>query len=171
MNQAKECMLAAQSRDKVYADKKARPQTFEIGQRVLLSTKNLHIKRKNLTKKLVSRFIGPFKVLNRVGRQAYELELPPTLRIHDVFHVSLLRPYHEDGSHQPPPVTILLDGEEEHEVETILDHNPKLGKKPKSYLVRWTGFGPEHDTWEPEAALQNCQTMVQAYWKGQRQKT
>ena len=41
------------------------------------------------------------------------------MKMHDVFHVSLLKPYHEDGTHQPPPVTILLDGEQEFEVEQV----------------------------------------------------
>ena len=163
-------MIAAQNRDKAYADKKTRPQSFEVGQRVLLSTKNLHIKQNNLTKKLLSRYVGPFKILNKMGSQAYELELPPTMKIHDVFHVSLLKHYHEEGNHQPPPVTILMDGEQEHEVQTILDHRQE-NKRSKAYLVRWTGYGPEHDSWEPEAALQNCQKTVQAYWVEQRQKS
>ena len=162
LDKAKACMLAAQNRDKTYADKRSQPLTFEVGQRVLLSTKNMQIKKDNLSRKLLSRYIGPFKILNRVGKQAYELELPPTMKMHDVFHVSLLKRYHEEGSHQPPPVTILLDGEQEHEVQEILDHRQEA-KKSKSYLVRWTGYGPEHDTWEPETALQNCQNMVQAY--------
>ena len=42
-----------------------------------------------------------------MGKQAYELELPPTMKMHDVFHVSLLKPYHKDGTRQPPPITIL----------------------------------------------------------------
>ena len=170
LEKAKACMLAAQDRNKAYADRKTKPQSFEVGQRVLLSTKNLHIKQHNLTKKLLSRFVGPFKILNKVGSQAYELELPPTMKMHDVFHVSLLRLYHEDGSHQPPPVTILMDGEQEHEVEQVLDHRQE-DRRSKSYLVRWTGYGPEHDTWEPEAALQNCQKTVQAYWDEQRRKS
>ena len=77
LDRAKQCMLAAQNRDKAYADKRSRPQKFEVGQRVLLSTKNLHFKKTDLSKKLISRFIGPFKVLKTVGpRQrplAYEL--------------------------------------------------------------------------------------------------
>ena len=170
LEKAKACMIAAQNRDKAYADKKTRPQSFEVGQRVLLSTKNLHIKQNNLTKKLLSRYLGPFKLLNKMGSQAYELELPPTMKIHDVFHVSLLKHYHEEGNHQPPPVTILMDGEQEHEVQTILDHRQE-NKRSKAYLVRWTGYGPEHDTWEPEAALQNCQKTVQAYWVERRQKS
>ena len=48
LERAKQCMLAAQSRDKAYADKKTRPQTFEVNQRVLLSTRNLHIAKVKL---------------------------------------------------------------------------------------------------------------------------
>ena len=169
LDKAKACMTAAQNRDKSYADRKTRPHEFEAGQRVLLSTKNLQVKNHNFTKKLLSRYIGPFKILNRVGKQAYELELPPTMKIHDVFHVSLLRPYHDQGGHQPPPVTILMDGEPEHEVQSILGHRQE-NKRSKSYLVRWTGYGPEYDTWESEAALQNCRNTVQTYWNEQRHK-
>ena len=121
-------MIAAQNRDKAYADKKTRPQSLEVGQRVLLSTKNLHIKQNNFTKGLLSRYVGPFKILNKMGSQAYELELPPTMKIHDVFHVSFLKHYHEEGNHQPPPVTILMDGEQEHEVQIILDHRQEKYK-------------------------------------------
>ncbi len=169
LEEAKACMLAAQNRDKSYADRKTRPQEFETGQRVLLSTRNLLVKQTNFTKKLLSRYIGPFKIVNRVGKQAYELELPPTMKMHDVFHVSLLRPYHDQGEHQPPPVTILMDGEQEHEVQIVLNHRQE-NRRSKSYLVRWTGYGAEHDTWEPEAALQNCQNTVQAYWDERRRQ-
>ena len=108
--------------------------------------------------------------MNKIGSQAYELELPQTMKMDDVFHVSLLKAYHEEGTHQPPPVTILMDGEQEHEVQQILDHRQE-DRKSKSYLVRWTGYGSEHDTWEPEAALQNCRTTVQAYWDERRHKS
>ena len=109
--------------------------------------------------------------MKAVGPQAYELELPPTMKMHDVFHVSLLKAYHETGSYQPPPVTILLDGEEEFEVQLVLNDRVEPNKRSKSYLVRWTGYGPEHDTWEPECNLQNCTDKIQAYWDEQRHKT
>ncbi len=67
-----------------------------------------------------------------------------------------------------------MDREQEHEVEKILDHKPKLSgrrkQQPIASLVRWTGFEPEHDTWEPEAAMRNCPAVVLNYWKEQKQK-
>ena len=92
------------------------------------------------------------KIINPV---AYQMELPSTLKIHDVFHVSLLHPYKSDGTVQPPP-PILVEGEEEFEVDMILDHKDRRvrtkGHK-RECLVRWAGYGPEHDTWEEN--LQN----------------
>ena len=53
------------------------------------------------------RFIGPYRILKRVGPVAYQLELPPELnRIHDVFHVSMLRRYRFDPTHVVPVVEI-----------------------------------------------------------------
>ena len=57
------------------------------------------------------RYVGPFEMLERIGAVAYRLRLPDAMRrIHDVFHVSLLRPYRVDGSQQPPPLQIEVDG-------------------------------------------------------------
>ena len=61
-------------------------------------------------KKLQPRYIGPFKILLRVGKVAYRLELPISLsQIHDLFHVSLLKKYHSDPTHILPPEDIELD--------------------------------------------------------------
>ena len=68
-------------------------------------------------------------------------------------------------------VTILLDGEEKFEVQLMLNDRNEPNKRSKSYLVRWTGYGLEHDTWEPECNLQNCTVKIQAYWDEQRHKT
>ena len=62
------------------------------------------------------KWMGPFKVVQRVNDVAYELELPKPWKIHKVFHVSLLKPYHKGGRHQPPPPALLVEGEEEFEV-------------------------------------------------------
>ena len=97
----KKRLLAAQSRQKSYADRKRREVTFDIGDHVFLKvspTKGVMRFRKK--GKLSPRFIGPFEVVERRGAVAYELALPPELsQIHPVFHVSLLRRYVPDTSH------------------------------------------------------------------------
>ena len=74
---------------KKYYDKKHRDVGYKVGDLVLLSTRNL--KMKGTPSKLQKRFVGPFKVLETIGEQAYRLALPEEWRIHPVFHISLLR--------------------------------------------------------------------------------
>ena len=62
---------------------------YKVGDLVLLSTRNL--KLKGTPGKLQKRFVGPFRVIETIGEQAYRLALPEDWRIHPVFHVSLLR--------------------------------------------------------------------------------
>ena len=69
--------------------------SFEVGDQVLLST--AHLRRAGAGRSLLLRFIGPHKVVKRVGQVAYELNLPASMKMHDVFRVSLLRPYRSDG--------------------------------------------------------------------------
>ena len=116
---------------------------------------------------LYPKWVGPFKVIGRVNDVAYKLELPPSMPIHDVFHVSLLRHYHKGRTPIPPPLPILVEGEYEYEVERILLHRDrKVGtSKKREYYVKWTGFGPEHCTWEQESNLKNAPEALEAYWE------
>jgi hypothetical protein len=106
MQEAKKHLLAAQNRQKSYADTKTREISFDVGTHVLLSTSNIKLKMPGASK-LLPRWIGPFKVLKKVDKVAYKLELPETLKIHDVFHISLLKSYKTSGKVQPPPPPIL----------------------------------------------------------------
>jgi Chromo (CHRromatin Organisation MOdifier) domain len=80
-----------------------------------------------------------------------------------VFHASLLTPYHETEAHgvnylEPPPDVIA--GEEEYEVEEILD-SKKMGRTQKLYYrVRWKGYSEAHDTWEPEDNVRHASELM-----------
>ena len=122
------------------------------------------------SKKLQARFIGPYRIKKVVSKVAYQLELPPTLRIHPTFHVSLLRKYEDPESfpHRPKaperPDAIVIDGQEEYEVESILDK--RRHRRRIEYLVKWKGF-PDYDaTWEPLTNLANAKEKVSEFENG-----
>ena len=68
---------------------------FQVGDLVLAKLTGI-LRNPTVHKGLVRRYECPFKVLKRVGTMAYRIELPSTIRAHPVFHVSLLKPYHQD---------------------------------------------------------------------------
>ena len=86
-------LRVAQSRQKSYADTRRRELTFEVGDCVYLKVSPMRsVRRFNMKGKLAPRYIGPFKILERRGEVAYQLELPESLSgVHDVFHVSQLK--------------------------------------------------------------------------------
>ncbi|WMV14703.1 hypothetical protein MTR67_008088 [Solanum verrucosum] len=91
-------LLAAQSRQKKYADHKVRDMTFQIGENIIHKVSPMKgVIRFSKKGKLSPRYIGPFEVLECVGLVAYRLALPPNLSgVHLVFHVSMLKRYHGD---------------------------------------------------------------------------
>ena len=167
--QAKQSLLSAQQRQKAYHDRKARAKQFEVGSEVLLSTTNIAFKNPG-TAKLLPKYVGPFKVLDRIGTVAYRLLLPETMKIHNVFHVSLLEQYRSDGRCQPPPPTLFLDGDEQYDIDSVLAVR-QSSKRRREFLVKWLGYGPEHNTWEPESNLTNYSEVLQAFWGSQGSAT
>jgi len=133
------------------------------GQMVLLSTKNLTLKDLG-TKEFLPKFIGPFKITKVVNKVAYKLQLPEYYTIHDVFHVSLLKPYFPDANTQVPPPPMLVDGSLEYEVERIIDHRDRtIGRKTvREYRVRFKGFSAAEDLWLPVANL-HCPHLLKQY--------
>ena len=165
LSRAKKCLDAAQQRQKAHADKRRRPAPeFKPGDKVLLSIKHFRL-QSGIKAKLAPRFVGPFKVLEHIGPQglSYRIELPKALkRMHNVFHVSSLKPYRSDGAYQPPPMPEFIDDELEYEVDWI--ESTRGEGKRRRYLVHWLGY-PGEETWEPESSLTNCPQKVRAFWE------
>ena len=160
--QATAALQAAQSRQKAYADANRRDVSYEIGQQVLLSTKDIPLKTPG-TMKLMPKWIGPFTVVKMVNAVAYKIQLPDTMhRIHDVFHVSKLRPYASDGRCQPPPVPEVMEDGEWFSVEMLSGHRPRGRSSRWEYLVKFKGYGPEHNAWLP--CEQVTDEAITEYW-------
>jgi hypothetical protein len=168
LNHAKQNLQLAKDKQKSYADANRTDVSFKVGDTVLLSTTNLQPKTGN--RKLYPRFLGPFKIVQAINDVAYKLSLPATMKIHPVFHVSLLKAYSADGTVQPPP-PIEIEGVEEYEVESILQSRfRKSGKRQKEeFLIKWKGYGYEHCTWESIDNLTNCPAILAAYRRTQKQ--
>ncbi|GKB04915.1 putative reverse transcriptase domain-containing protein, partial [Tanacetum coccineum] len=154
--QIKQRMQAARDRQKSYADLKRKPMEFQVRDKVMLKVSPWKgVVRFGKRGKLNPRYVGPFKVLEKVGEVAYKLELPEELsRVHNTFHVSNLKKCHADE-----PLAVPLDGlhldDKLHFVKEpveIVGREVKRLKRSRIPLVkvRWNSKrGPEF-TWERE---------------------
>ena len=140
--------VAAQKR---YYDQKHRDIQFTVGDTVLLSTQNLRFK--GILHKLQRKFCGPYKILERIGAQAYHLKLPDTWRIHPVFHVSLLNHWRLSTVQQVPGEVELAnaDAHQYFDVEKILRWrwSSKTRWRRREFLVLWQGYPVEEAEWIP----------------------
>jgi hypothetical protein len=162
---ARQHLQQAQQRMMDCANRKRRSVSYQAGDEVMLNTKNIRMKAVG-TPKLLPRWVGPFKVSTVISPAAMRLDLPSQWKIHDAFHVSLLKPYERHDRCQPLPAPIRFEeGAPVFEVESILGMRTiKRGRKVcKEYLVKWLGFTQEHNTYEPEAHLEGCKDAVADY--------
>ena len=121
------------------------PSQYKLGEQVWLDAS--HLKLPHQKAKLTLKQLGPFKITKEISLVAYRLALPVNWRIHNVFHASLLNPYHETTAHGPNfthPPPDLIKGEEEFEVERIVAHQKFGRSKCLQYLIKWKGY-PESD--------------------------
>ena len=121
---------------------------YQVGDDVWLDSRNTKTRRP--AKKLDWKHVGPYRVTKIVSPHAYRLDLPPELKIHPVFHTSLLRPTAPPecalpGQNPPPPPPVEADGEDWYYIERIDDSRMK--HRRLEYLVRWCGY--TEPTWEP----------------------
>ncbi|MCO5555573.1 hypothetical protein L7F22_009118 [Adiantum nelumboides] len=150
---------AAQDRQKHNADKDRSERTFKLGNRVFLRIKP---KRSNLSlgkfKKLSPRYCGPYEIVKVISDQAYRLRLPPNLKVHDVFYVSLLKPYVPNPEQilDVEQIVVPAQGILELQPDYILEMRERKLRNRSiiKHLVKWKDFPKEDATWEDEITLQ-----------------
>ena len=156
---ARQQLAAAQQRQAHYANLKRQDAAFDVGDRVLLSTANLRLRSDGPASKFNVKWTGPFTILERVGAVAYRLDLPATMKIHPVFHISLLKPYFHDETTperqetqlRPPPII----NDDVYLVYRLLRKRTitEGGRQLAQYLVLWQGYPLSEATWEPAKHL------------------
>jgi hypothetical protein len=146
-------------RQKSYADHRRRELSFEVGDFVYLKVSPMRgLHRFKIRDKLTPRFIGPFKILEKRGEVAYQLELPPQLsEVHDVFHVSQLKKYLRVPKEQIPMEDLDVKEDlsyQEHPVR-ILETSERVmrNKRIKMCKVQWSHHTEEETIWEREKKL------------------
>ncbi|XP_070009709.1 uncharacterized protein [Nicotiana sylvestris] len=154
-------LRTAQSRQKSYADQKARDVSFMVGEKVLLKILQMKgIMRFGKKGKLRPGFIGSFEMLRRVGEVDYELALSLSLSgVHPVLHMSMLWRNHADFSHVLDFSTIQLDeslGYEEEPIAIVDRQDRQLrSKRISAVKVQWRGKPAKEVTWEPEEDIRS----------------
>jgi len=131
--------------------------------------KGTYLKMQYQSSKLAPKCYGPFRIVKVISPVAYQLRLPPTWKIHDVFHASLLSPYRETTAHRPNfswPPPDLISGEEEYEVESILNHWRHGRLRALQYLIKWKGYPHLDNMWEPADQV-HAPELTQAYQRKQ----
>ncbi|GMJ13694.1 hypothetical protein HRI_005038500 [Hibiscus trionum] len=146
-------------RQKAYADLKRRDIQHNVGDKVFLKVSPWKkVFRFGKRGKLSPRFIGPFEITERIGPVTYRLALPSEFdKIHNVFHVSMLRKYRSDPSHILEPEELELNPDLSYEEEPIqiLDREIKRLRNKNVALVKvlWRNHKREEATWEPEDTI------------------
>jgi hypothetical protein len=121
----REQLLKAQEEQKTQYDKgRTRQPEYRIGDKVYLSTENMVTDEGS--KKLSDLRTGPFEIIGQAGENAFKLRLPPHMKVHPVFNVTLLSKAKEDpiiGRKPSEPAPIVVEGHDEYEVDKILSSN------------------------------------------------
>src|ERR1700742_3336994 len=150
LDEAKAALTKAKDDMARYYNRKRIPTpVYKPGDKVYLDASDIQTTRPS--RKLSHLRLGPYEVEKQVSSNAYRLRLPFAMRrLHPVFNVVKLSPAPEapfpSRKPVPPPAPEIIEGEEEWEVEEILDS--RMVQQKLKFLVRWKNFGREHNSWE-----------------------
>ncbi len=141
------------------ANKHRKEVNYETGSKVFLNGRNIVTARP--FKKLDDKMLGLFTNLGPVG-SSYKLELPETMRVHDVFHPDLLRPAADDplpGQKNEPPESIVVNDEDEWEIDDILDS--RRYRRRLQYRVKWNDYDNDLNWYNADGdEFMNAQEVV-----------
>eukprot|EP00253_Pinus_taeda_P015651 PITA_15651 len=151
----------AHDRQKNFVDQKRTFKEYQVGEHVYVRIRaRKSTLQWNACAKLAPRFCGPFQILARVGLVSYQLALPSHIRVHNVFHVSVLKKYVYDPRHIISWQDIQVEPEGEFMVEPVnmLDRRRvELRKRVINQVkVQWQHFGPDEATWEDEQSMREA---------------
>jgi hypothetical protein len=168
LKQATMNLEKAQQRQAQYVNEHRREKVLAVGDRVLLSTEHLKLlgPAGMRTAKFAYRYIGPFEIQRRVNDNAYELNLPSSMRIHPGINIDRLKIYQDPRQRFPhrhkedvrPPAVLNEAGVEQYEVERIL---AKRGVGARcEYLIKWKGYPMWESTWERNSQMKSATEAV-----------
>ena len=159
LNQAKEDMA------RYYNQRHLPTPTFRPGDKVYVDASDIRTTRPS--QKLAHRRLGPYPVERQVSRNAYRLTLPYSMRrLHPVFNVVklTLAPSDPIPGRRPklPPPPEIIDDEEEYVVEQVL--NSRMFRRRLQYLIKWEGYGIEHNSWEYASDV-HASDLIKEYYR------
>ena len=180
--EAQDALAYAQMNQKYHYDRSHTPMFLKVGDYALI---RLHKGYKipstaKVTHKLGQQYVGPFPVLQKIGRLAYRLDIPTIWPIHPVFTIAQLEPGpppSEDPFRRPRPDhpdSVHVEGDTDQykswELERLLSKRiipiGRARTMVTQYLARWKGYGPEHDEWLSEHKLSNAKELIDDYEQG-----
>lgn len=128
---------------------------YQRGNSVWLNTKNLKLAVP--ANKFCSKWVGSFNISEVIGVTSARLELPSDWKIHNVFHMNLLKPHKQTKEYSkqyPEPAPDLINDELHYEIDKIV--KSRIDKRricQLEYRVQWKGYSSKHNTWEPAINL------------------
>ena len=179
--EASDAIAFAQMHAKYHYDRRHHPQFFRTGDFALLRLhRGYNVPATKLTgRKYGLQFVGPFKILERIGRLAYRLDIPDSWNVHPIFSVAQLEPcpdpkddpYDRPAPRPDEPPSVFVEGDtpdlKSYELDRILNKRtvPKGRGFATEYLLKWKGYGPQYDVWRNIKDLGNAQELIQEYEK------